>query len=54
MPMKVIIGAANTHYEGWIATNKNTLNLLSVEDWRKFTPVEMALAEHVWEHLTQE
>ncbi len=51
---KVIIGAADTHYEGWISTNIGELNLLRVTDWRKYEPVEMALAEHVWEHLTPE
>lgn len=50
--MKVVLGAADTHYPGWVSTNENTLNLLQADDWRKFMPVEMALAEHVWEHLT--
>lgn len=55
---KVIIGAAHTHYDGWISTNRvahtagETLDLLRPDDWQKFAPVERALAEHVWEHLT--
>ena len=49
---RIIIGAANTHYDGWISTNRDTLDLLRPDDWQKFAPVEMALAEHVWEHLT--
>lgn len=51
---RIIIGAANTHYEGWTATNVAQLNLLRPDDWHKYAPVEMALAEHVWEHLTPE
>lgn len=50
--MKVIIGAAATQYPGWVSTNRDELDLLCPEDWRAFRPVEMALAEHVWEHLT--
>jgi predicted SAM-dependent methyltransferase len=51
---RVIIGAAATAYEGWVSTNRETLDLLRPDDWRQFAPVEMALAEHVWEHLTLE
>jgi len=52
--VRVIIGSAQTQYPGWISTNRDTLDLLCPEDWRAFAPVEMALAEHVWEHLTPE
>ena len=52
--MKVIIGAAGTTYPGWVSTNKHELDLLNPDDWRKYEPVDMALAEHVWEHLTPE
>jgi predicted SAM-dependent methyltransferase len=51
---KIIIGAATTGYPGWISTNMHELNLLRASDWIKYTPVECALAEHVWEHLTPE
>ena len=51
---KVIIGAAGTYYPGWISTNMGELNLLRADDWLKYAPVECALAEHVWEHLTPE
>ena len=51
---KIVIGAAGTNYPGWISTNRDTLDLLNPDDWAKYAPVEMALAEHVWEHLTPE
>lgn len=55
--MKIIIGAGNTNYEGWIATQEEQLNLLSASDWDKMFPkdsVDAMLAEHVWEHMTYE
>ena len=30
---RVIIGAGNTSYEGWIATQDEDLNLLNVDDY---------------------
>ena len=32
---RVIIGAGNTSYEGWIATQEEELNLLNIEDYYK-------------------
>jgi len=52
--MKVIIGAANTSQDGWVSTNIGELNLLRPDTWVKYMPVDMALAEHIWEHLTLE
>jgi len=55
--MKVIIGAGQTSYDGWITTQEYDLNLISNEDWDKlFTvdSIDALLAEHVWEHLTYE
>lgn len=55
--LRVIIGAGNTNYEGWISTQENELNLLKEEDWINTFGVESVdafLAEHVWEHLTYE
>ncbi len=55
--MKVIIGAGQTKYEGWISTQESDLNLLSISDWNKLFSIEsidVLLAEHVWEHMTQE
>lgn len=55
--LKIVVGAANTTFPGWHATNIEVLNMLKDEDWlRYFSPdtVEAILAEHVWEHLSQE
>ena len=55
--MKVIIGAGNTNYEGWISTQENELDILKKEDFeRKFSKEKPCafLAEHVWEHMTIE
>lgn len=55
--MKVVIGAGQTQYEGWISTEEEQLNLLSAVDWQKLFSIDgidAILAEHVWEHLTYE
>ncbi|WFB35205.1 hypothetical protein P3T73_13650 [Kiritimatiellota bacterium B12222] len=51
---QLIIGAAGTRYEGWVATDKETLNLLDQESWMPLLSLESIdalLAEHIWEHL---
>lgn len=57
-PLKrIIVGAATTQFEGWIPTNREILNLLVESDWAdNFKPdsLDAILAEHVWEHLTQD
>lgn len=53
--MKIIIGAGQTKYDGWIATQESELNLLSTSDWDrsfKIESIDAMLAEHVWEHMT--
>lgn len=53
--MKIVIGAGNTHFEGWIHTQKDELNLLDESTFRTFTEeqsVDCFLAEHVWEHMS--
>ncbi len=55
--MKVIIGAGNTTYDGWKATQETELNICSRVDFEKLfyeNKAEAFLAEHVWEHLTLE
>jgi predicted SAM-dependent methyltransferase len=53
-PLKIIIGAGERSYPGWIATHKEQLNLLrredSVESFGK-RRIDALLCEHVWEHL---
>ncbi len=55
--IKIIIGAGNQKYKGWIDTGKESLDLTKEKDWlvtfndRK---ADVFLCEHVWEHLTLE
>jgi len=55
-PLRVIIGAGPQSYPGWIATQKEQLDLLRREDWQTSfaeRPIDALLCEHVWEHLTE-
>lgn len=53
--MKVIIGAGGTCQKGFLITQKDTLNVLDRENFRRLGgPVKVFFAEHVWEHLTAE
>ena len=52
--MKVILGAGRKTQDGWIATDRDTLDLTRIETFRvyfKGDRAEAFLAEHVWEHL---
>jgi predicted SAM-dependent methyltransferase len=52
---RLVVGAAVTHYEGWVSTDQDILNLLNENDWKRYFHPDMLdaiLAEHVWEHLT--
>jgi len=54
---KVIIGAGNTAYDGWITTQENELNILDAGSFSRMFEkgsVDAFLAEHVWEHVTEE
>jgi predicted SAM-dependent methyltransferase len=55
-PLKIILGAGEQRYEGWIATQKDELDLLQYEDWALSfgeRRIDALLCEHVWEHLTE-
>lgn len=55
--MKIVIGAGKTSYPGWISTQEDELNLLRRADFERILNGEKAeafLAEHVWEHMTEE
>jgi predicted SAM-dependent methyltransferase len=52
--VRIIVGACDDRYEGWMATDKAVLDLLREADWAYYfesNPVDAILAEHVWEHL---
>ncbi len=56
-PLNIIIGAGEQSYDGWLATGKESLDLLCETDWVKSFSERKAdrfLCEHVWEHLTVE
>lgn len=55
--LKVIVGASSTHMPDWISTEYPYVNIASWANLQKwFVPESMSaiLAEHVWEHLTQD
>ena len=55
--LKIIVGSDSTKQEGWISTNYPLLNLTDAQTFATwFAPqtVSNFLAEHVWEHLSQE
>ncbi len=55
--MKVIIGAGSTSFDGWISTQEDELNVLDRSSWLnrfELESVDALLAEHVWEHMTEE
>ena len=54
-PVKVIVGAGQTRYAGWIPTDMPAFDLRSNAHWRQLFPaasIDRLLAEHVFEHLT--
>lgn len=55
-PLRIILGAGEQRYPGWIATQREDLDLLRPELWReRFGDRRAAafLCEHVWEHMTE-
>lgn len=54
-PVKIIIGAGQTRYSGWIATDIPAFDISRQSHWRRLFPkagIDRLLAEHVFEHLT--
>lgn len=55
--IRIIIGASDQDYPGWIQTQEETLDVTKRSGWEaQFEPntINRILAEHVWEHLTPE
>ena len=55
--VKVILGAGETRYAGWIATDIPAFDVLNGEHWSGIFPaasIDRLLAEHVMEHFTSE
>lgn len=57
LPMKIIIGAAETSQGGWYSTQEQWLDVTKVTDWRKIFGgrklLTKVVSEHVFEHLTE-
>lgn len=56
-PVRIVVGSGGIHYEGWLSTDQDDLDLLKFRDWSGlFGPnsIDAILAEHVWEHLAKE
>ena len=53
---RIVIGAWNKYDSGWIPTQRDFLDLTKPTDWDVFTPgsIDALLAEHVWEHLSED
>ena len=52
---RIVIGSAGTGFEGWVSTDRDTLDLLDENTWKPYIApdsLDAILAEHVWEHLT--
>ncbi len=55
-PCKIVVGAGDIYQKGWLPTDIHQLNILKVHDWKKYfelNSIDIILAEHVWEHLTE-
>lgn len=55
-PVRIIIGAGEQRWPGWIPTHREELDLMKPEDWEhsfKDRPADAFLCEHVLEHLTE-
>ena len=56
-PIKIIIGAGGTRYDGWIATDIPAFDVCKSEHWSMLFSrhsIDRVLAEHVFEHLSLE
>ena len=54
-PVKIIMGAGQTRFEGWIATDMPAFDVRNSDHWRALFPpasIDRMLAEHVFEHLS--
>jgi predicted SAM-dependent methyltransferase len=56
-PLRVVVGAGRVCQKDWIPTEIDQINLLKTDSWDKFftiNSIDAILAEHVWEHLTEQ
>jgi predicted SAM-dependent methyltransferase len=54
--IKIIVGAAETHQNGWYSTNEQWLDITKTSDWQLVFKgkknISHVVAEHVFKHLT--
>ncbi len=56
-PLRIVIGASGVTPPDWISSDIDYLNLLNENHWLPYfekNKIEALLAEHVWEHLSDE
>ena len=56
-PLKVMLGAGPSQYDGWLQTDKDIFDVTLPEDWSTlFTPnsIDSLLSEHMLEHLSED
>jgi predicted SAM-dependent methyltransferase len=56
-PLFVVIGGGGTHFEGWVSTDREVLDVTRPDNWRRlFAPdsIDRLLSEHVFEHLSED
>src|ERR1700754_345060 len=56
-PLKVMLGAGPYKYNGWLQTNKESLDVTSSEDWSilfEQGSIDSLLSEHMLEHLSED
>jgi predicted SAM-dependent methyltransferase len=54
---RIVLGSGGVRVPGWIVTDIDQLNILRAEDWAAYfrpASMEAILAEHVWEHLSEQ
>jgi predicted SAM-dependent methyltransferase len=57
VPLRILIGAGEQRWDGWLATHRKQLDLLERRTWERFfgdRRADALVCEHVWEHLTEE
>lgn len=55
--MRIIVGAGNTAYPGWLSLRKRDLDITDRQSWERLFPrdsLDAILCEHVLEHLTED
>lgn len=55
-PLRIVLGAGAQRWPGWIATQREDLDLARRDDWVALfgdRRIDALLCEHVWEHLSE-